>query len=812
MADHLFGTSRPPPDPLKIEYHGPVYDGGPWLDYPSRQGWRRPADSSSGGGTNKPSTLSIPESHKPRLECWLYFGVLHAVFGPSIQHNDFLRLDINNGGKRYYLTTALLHRYVDVALKAPSSSKKNATDDAIIFGACTKPAWESVENRLGSLLNNADVRSLLRPEMAFAIRVLHATLFLLVRDTLGVKFGAVLLPQWACRDAWADERLRSEKGWCPSEIACFSNLRSVLPQAYALQLRRPRTMLERGGGGGGDDAHALCTAAKCRVNQVEAGTYVTKHYPPECRCAHVVVPVEDVKAVLRRGGIPLVRIRGGGGEEEAVLQLEVVAHRPGRNYVALSHVWSDGLGNAKVNSLPACQLRRLEAKAARLLWEHANVPGAWDNPVSALHVSGRHLLHAAMRLARNPGEDTLFWVDTLCVPLDEETRKMAIRGMKKVYERAHRVMVVDAELESTAVSDLPKEEVMMRILACSGWMRRLWTLQEGLAARRRLYVVFKDKIVNVPDMADKLWLKHHHGKFHALQAPVAHDAYSLWFQWFRTVTTAYSTFHKILDKAVPMGKDNEIILKPHELVSMSWSNVSARDTSRDVDRPVVFANIVNLDPKPILDIDGNAPERMRAFYKMLSYFAQEVIFLSGERYQEDGWRWALQRCMSVDDTPYGRTLETPVKILKEGLLTVFPGFTMNLGGLLPGGDSEGFWISVRRTVDSAGQPKEGVRYFHVTAKDRHAWELAALHDVGIVFDKSSDGVEASFFEDGAARLSCVVLSVVRREGDAVFGRYELLADANRLREHSHPPAGGVVNPSNPLVRESLLREQKWCIG
>lgn len=426
MADHLFGTSRPPPDPLKIEYHGPVYDGGPWLDYPSRQGWRRPADSRSGGTADKPSTLFIPESHNPRLECWLYFGVLHAVFGPSIQHNDFLRLESN--GKRY-LTTALLHRYVDVALK--SSGKKNASGDPIIFGTCTTAAWESVENQLGSLLNNSDVRSLLRPEMQFAIRVLHATLFLLVKDTLGIKFRAVLLPQSACRDAWADERLRSsEKGWCPSEIACFSNLRSVLSQAYALQLRRPRTLDGRGGG----DAHALCTAAKCRVNQVESGTYVTKHYPPECRCEHVVVPVEDVKAVLRRGGIPLVRIRGGGGEEDAVV-LEVVAHRPGRNYVALSHVWSDGLGNAKVNSLPACQLRRLEAKAARLLWEHANVPGAWDNPVSALHVSGRHLLHAAMKLARNPEDDTLFWVDTLCVPLHEETRKMAIRGMKKVYER-----------------------------------------------------------------------------------------------------------------------------------------------------------------------------------------------------------------------------------------------------------------------------------------------------------------------------------------------------------------------------------------
>ncbi|OJD36942.1 het domain protein [Diplodia corticola] len=823
MADHLFGTSRPPPSPLQIPYDGPVYDGGPWLGYPSRNGWRRPGSDH----------LFIPESHGPRLECWLYFGVLHAVFGSGVvRHDDFLRYDAADG--RQYLTTANLWRYVDAALAGSAfgpGGKKTKTKTnsdgasppapapALLGPSCTQSDWEAIENQLGEMLllhGRSPATSLLRPAMAFAIRVLHATLFLLVRETLGLRhFRAVLLPQAASRDAWADARMREQLGWCPSEVACFSNFRSVLPQAYALQLgerRRGRTTragVEAGAAGG----HARCTAARCVVDQVVPGTYVTGHYEGGCRCGFVGVPVEEVKAVLRKGGIPIVRVRRGGeGEGQGgPLVLEVGAHRPGRNYVAVSHVWKDGMGNEEANALPECHLVRLKAMAARLLWERANVPGAWDNPVSALHVSGRHLLHAAMSLAHTPEQDTWFWMDTLCVPLDEETKKMAIRGMKKVYERAHRVMIVDAELEDTAVSDVPKEEIMLRILACSGWMRRLWTLQEGLAARRRLYVVFKDKIVNVPDMADKLWLKHHHGKFHALQAPVAHDAYSLWFQWFRTVTSSYSTFDKVLDKAVPMGKENEIIAKPHDLVSMSWSNVAARDTTKDEDRPVVFANIVNLDPKAILDIKKNAPERMRAFYGMLSHFSQEIIFLPGERYGEEGWRWALQRCMSQDDQVYGRTLETPVKILREGLLTVLPGFTTDLGGYVAERDSEGFWIAVSRTdVDDDGHEK--VRYLHVIAKERQAWDPSALHHVGIVFEKAYEGVEAALFQNGATRLSCVVLSLTRREGDVAYGRYELLAEATRLPENSPPPAGGVVNPSQPLMRELLRPKQTWCIG
>lgn len=77
-----------------------------------------------------------------------------------------------------------------------------------------------------------------------------------------------------------------------------------------------------------------------------------------------------------------------------------------------------------------------------------------------------------------PGESERvpFWIDTICVPLDPETRKLAISGMKHVYERADRVLILDSTLLD-APHDMGIYETIMRVATCT-WSTRLWTLQE----------------------------------------------------------------------------------------------------------------------------------------------------------------------------------------------------------------------------------------------------------------------------------------------------------------------------------------------
>jgi len=71
--------------------------------------------------------------------------------------------------------------------------------------------------------------------------------------------------------------------------------------------------------------------------------------------------------------------------------------------------------------------------------------------------------------------DRSFWIDTLCVPVFPRSAcDAAILAVRKTYEQAKAVLVLDAELLCVKAPPTP-EEILVRIL-CSTWMTRLWTL------------------------------------------------------------------------------------------------------------------------------------------------------------------------------------------------------------------------------------------------------------------------------------------------------------------------------------------------
>ena len=80
------------------------------------------------------------------------------------------------------------------------------------------------------------------------------------------------------------------------------------------------------------------------------------------------------------------------------------------------------------------------------------------------------------------------WIDSLCIPIQQKyqyLREKAVQGMKPIYERAKGVLVIDSELV-TVHPGIDDREVGARFYL-SGWMSRLWTLQEG-AFNRNLFV------------------------------------------------------------------------------------------------------------------------------------------------------------------------------------------------------------------------------------------------------------------------------------------------------------------------------------
>lgn len=78
-----------------------------------------------------------------------------------------------------------------------------------------------------------------------------------------------------------------------------------------------------------------------------------------------------------------------------------------------------------------------------------------------------------------------FWVDTLCVPVnDAARRKKTIETVHTVYQAAGKVLVLDSELFMSSV-ERPYEEVLTRV-ARSNWICRLQPLQEGLMTNNLL--------------------------------------------------------------------------------------------------------------------------------------------------------------------------------------------------------------------------------------------------------------------------------------------------------------------------------------
>ncbi|KIX03171.1 uncharacterized protein Z518_06722 [Rhinocladiella mackenziei CBS 650.93] len=132
-------------------------------------------------------------------------------------------------------------------------------------------------------------------------------------------------------------------------------------------------------------------------------------------------------------------------------------------YIAISHVWSQGLGNRRSNSLPLCQLRRLQ-----------------------------RFVDALVPQERRP---VPFWIDTICVPLEPTARDAAIKAMRIVYRDAIAVLAVDSTLTEFDLSSVSggncgqsslqtwQVEILMRIKAAP-WAQRLWTYHEACLAQQ----------------------------------------------------------------------------------------------------------------------------------------------------------------------------------------------------------------------------------------------------------------------------------------------------------------------------------------
>lgn len=408
------------------------------------------------------------------LQEWLFFGALNSIcraFDVQFDPMDFV-LEIPECGS--VITGLQFHKYVcfwvggtEVGLYQSTIGRLNKQRDEVVFilkfVEKTTQAWTEFEDVMNSL--DLDLVLLSLSQLANHLRKIFSHLLaspLINSRSLGLLH---LYPRHG-------RQLLLKAGWCIGELPALISRYSPSVLLYLSTLDRARD----------EKDHSRCRDDACVANQLNSEYYKTAH-TTGCRgpgsCDMIYAPVEQICAILEAGDIPLVAYSEDSHTSRGSLQVatfrlsneqELPEAADESQYVAISHVWSDGMGNPESNALHACQLRRVQRAVNNL---------GTISSSSAI-------------------ENRLLWLDTLCVPLDPRFRTLAIIRMARTYLHASSVLVLDNWLMQDSISQSGPKRVLCKLVH-SDWNTRVWTFQEAVLARA-CYIQLADGAVTIEQL------------------------------------------------------------------------------------------------------------------------------------------------------------------------------------------------------------------------------------------------------------------------------------------------------------------------
>ena len=559
------------------------------------------------------------------LQSWLFFGFLQEVLGVQINKHDF----VYEENSQRFITTSLLPRYLGEWKdrvqkdKVDAKNRKRFLDTILIKVNDLVSRWFAGEQENHSS-HDLDFGS----EILFSVCVLGESLDWSMKmiyedfDAKDVMMPAIVelftIRELSPRSLTLHSRMVDD-GWCPSYIMfVWKNLGAS--GLYACYLIGPPAKRR---------VHINCLEHRCLIDQVDEKKYETVHVLPRTCCSHIIPDTKAVRDIVECGGIPLISI----STTQEDLDIKVVAHKSGTPYIAISHVWSDGLGNVDENSLPICQLQRLGSKIRTSL-----------TAFKSLGISYGPFLENDGRL--------YIWMDTLCVPLTPmSSRKSAIAKMKSYYSEAAIVWVLDASIKQLSITD-DLEKILLR-MATSQWLKRLWTLQEGAFARA---LIFETMEAGLPITNLFTYWKEQ-------EAENIHNR----LPW---VTSALVTSFLALPD-LEAGK---------RFIAMC-EQVRWRSTSRSTDEPICLATVLGLDVTEILGASDD--RKMIKFLHLQRMFLSDVLFWKIPRLHIEGYRWAPRSFLSRPSSTgfRGGSLDAYGFCHKfgHGLMSTFAGFVFPAG-------------------------------------------------------------------------------------------------------------------------------------
>jgi hypothetical protein len=166
---------------------------------------------------------------------------------------------------------------------------------------------------------------------------------------------------------------------------------------------------------------------------------------------------EDVIRILDKGEIPVITLTPRH-QPDGSRSLDLRVNSGGvillNTFIAISHVWSDGLGNPRENSLPFCPLEYMYDLLVDYRWDwgfhQMETMGTMDilydyeltkkfSTITSSMFKG--ILPVVKPLVNHirefRGKPLSIWIDTLCVPLNpEKHRRVAIEQIERVYAQS----------------------------------------------------------------------------------------------------------------------------------------------------------------------------------------------------------------------------------------------------------------------------------------------------------------------------------------------------------------------------------------
>ena len=581
------------------------YDGLSFLEYPRRLGWPNLENT---GRFRQTATLSIantkhlaatpPAKLEPFLQNWLFFGLLNEVLGELYRHEDFLTTVFDGQIEKTIITTAnLLSRLAEWEAKIKEDEGtlmdvyQHVAKCLNLTDACLAVQNSGFDNHFKFHL--ASVAEIVGHAASKACNV--AWTDDPRRTLIPIDWGR------AISDHFLESVLLGRRTCCPSQMQMLST-EFKSPQALAFIASCFH-----------DDAaqtyHSPCDEHRCRAGDSRIPGQVTRHVNDSCDCDFLHIDEEALIDCLDKGCLPLLRLKDVDNFGE--LSIEIVPSTKSTSYVALSHVWVDGLGNYTATALPHCQLSRLKGLIDNLRHEYMDTVPPSDHPEDA--------------------PEMLLWCDTLCCPVVSlKGKNLALRQMYRTYDEASVVLVLDRGLVSNRVGGMRVDEACLRIVT-SRWMTRLWTLQEGALAARanKLWFQFTKRALSYQTLYD-----------HLVKVSTTD------IQRRSVVASVKSRFHSFNTLLNTQGSGNRGARMGDVMDGLAYRSVTVPS-----DEPLIIATLLAFDLEKILKSDS-AEERMKVLWGIIgtspSGVSKHILFHMGPRINERGLRWALQSLLSVD--------------------------------------------------------------------------------------------------------------------------------------------------------------------